>query len=588
MKNLFAHFRKKAASEQRAFPQNLEDTPSRFKLNQQAKFDSRIHKPKSLSKKIIFCSLAAVLIVMLGIGAYAYVILQHPMEQFDSVARQFETPAQAALQKQTNPSVNTADNPLPKVDEYNQLLQQADMSLLKNIVNVLLIGVDHSVERETWHGKKAFHADVMMVLAINTNTNTVDIISLPRDTYASIPGVKGIYKLNASIDCGGGWPSESGFNKVCEAAEWMLGGIPVDYYYAVDMNAVKSLADTIGGVDYDVDMDFSMQGRSYAKGLQHMDGQGVLDYLRVRKELGSLSGDKNRVDRQKRMLVTIFKKLKNSNMLVNVPKLLSSFDGSLYTNTTLAQTAGLVVFANNVDTENIRIHSMGGPQRMVFNWSFVLTEQDARVALIKQIYGVDVPMYKEFSPGAVISKWNAMTANVVRKGAKKVLAAVKVHLDEDAKLPEFGAVPTPAPTPAPTAKPTPAPPPAPTPVPTPAPTPVPTPVPTPEPTPAPTPEPTPVPSVSEGSLNMSVACVRQAANLPESGAITLGTGAPAGYRQYGADEWNFYNHVKGELDSAAVESLKADVEKLCAMFHISVPNWHINWESGNEVDVDFR
>jgi anionic cell wall polymer biosynthesis LytR-Cps2A-Psr (LCP) family protein len=88
----------------------------------------------------------------------------------------------------------------------------------------------------------------MNELSENTETGDVHLISLPRDTYAKIPGVSGIYKLNASIDCGGGWPTQSGFEKVCEAASWMLGGIPVEYYYAVDMSAFKELVDSIDGV----------------------------------------------------------------------------------------------------------------------------------------------------------------------------------------------------------------------------------------------------------------------------------------------------------------------------------------------------
>ena len=55
----------------------------------------------------------------------------------------------------------------------------------------------------------------------------------------------------------------------------MIGGIAVDYYYAVDMGAVKGLVNTIGGVDFDIDIGFDLQGREYKKGLQHMDGQAV-------------------------------------------------------------------------------------------------------------------------------------------------------------------------------------------------------------------------------------------------------------------------------------------------------------------------
>ncbi len=72
------------------------------------------------------------------------------------------------------------------------------------------MGVDYAEERTTkeWlshGGKNDFHSDVMIVLAINFKENKVDMISLPRDTYVNaMPGVKGVYKLNASINCGGG------------------------------------------------------------------------------------------------------------------------------------------------------------------------------------------------------------------------------------------------------------------------------------------------------------------------------------------------------------------------------------------------
>ena len=84
---------------------------------------------------------------------------------------------------------------------------------------------------------------------------------------ARITGVKGIYKLNASINCGGGLYKDDGsynpkgLEKVCEAAEWMLGGIPVDYYYAVTMTSLKDLVDLCGGLDYDMDIKFHIQGR---------------------------------------------------------------------------------------------------------------------------------------------------------------------------------------------------------------------------------------------------------------------------------------------------------------------------------------
>lgn len=70
--------------------------------------------------------------------------------------------------------------------------------------------------------------------------------------------------------------------------------------------------------------------------------------------------------------------------------------------------------------------------------------------------------------------------------------------------------------------------------------------------------------------------------------ITLKTGAPKGYQQYTDAERSFYNHVRGEVNSASTEHLKSDVARLCSMFGVGVPSYRVNWESSNEIDVDFR
>jgi len=547
-------------------------------------------KPKkawSTRKTVIVAIAGALALILIGVAAWIWSILNDPLAQFSNVAEQFTPPPSAAAEPEPNADEPGEPEPdaTPTLDPYEVLLSQADTGFLKDIVNIMLIGVDHSVERETWRGKKAFHADVMIVLAINKNTGEVNLISLPRDTYAQIPGVKGIYKLNASLDCGGGWPSEangystSGFDKVCEAASWMLGGIPVKYYYAVDMNAVKGLVDAIGGVqNFDLEFDFTMQGRSYRKGVQpHMDGQAVLDYLRVRKGIAE-AGDLNRINRQKRMLVAIFDKIKKNGLLPSIPGLLESFDGNLYTNTTLAQTAALAAFAYNVDPDSIGMYSMGGRSQNIFNWNFVLTDQTARVKLIKQIYGVDVEPYKDYTAAAAIARWNRMQLPVVKKQAAAVLDKVKAILDADAALPIEGATPTPAPP-----SQTPAPPPAET---SPAET-------TPPAETPPAETPSADPEAQSGASGADVGIMPLRVN---TGSMPRFAAAPTGYRKYlpGGREWSLYNKARNELnnltaDTEKIEQLKADIEALCSIFGISKPSWRVNYETTyNEIRVDFR
>ncbi|MBR3129213.1 MAG: LCP family protein, partial [Clostridia bacterium] len=335
--------------------------------------------------------------------------------------------------------------PEPTIDPYEALYERADTSMMKDIVNVLLVGVDYSTERETWNGKKEWHSDVMMVLAVNFEENRADLISLPRDTYAQIPNVKGIYKLNASLNCGGGLYKDDGsFNpkgleKVCEAAEWMLGGIEINYYYAVTMTSLKDLVDLCGGLDYDMDIAFKIQGRSYQKGMQHVDGQGFLDYCRVRKGVNGLpaneQGDANRVNRQKRMLIALFRQMQADKLITKIPDLLETFDGDLFTNCTTGQTAALAAFAYKLNADNIGMYSMSGSTTSLFQWNFCFTDQSNRVKIIQDVYGVSAKQYGQYTLKYARYRWCDMLYEHYMELLNPLTKYVQKLIDEDDKLP---------------------------------------------------------------------------------------------------------------------------------------------------------
>ena len=342
------------------------------------------------------------------------------------------------------PTPTEAPTSSPTLDPYSELEQVADTGMMNGIVNIMFIGVDYEAARidKNWTGKggNSFHSDVMIVCAVNFNENRVDLISLPRDTYANIPNVKGVYKLNAALNCGTDGTNYGlfcengeGFEKVCEAAEWMLGGIDVDYYYAVTMESVKQIVDIVGGVWYNLEGDFDNGGRYYKAGFQFMDGQACLDYMRVRKGgHGQLStGDSNRVIRQKNMMVAIFKKMKEENMVLKVPEILAAFDGALFTNCTPAQTAALALFGYKLNPEDIGAHSMVGDSATLFHWNFVFTKQSERVKLIKEIYGVDVKTSPKYSLAYGRYTWCKMLQDQYMDICDPLKSAVQKLIDKD-------------------------------------------------------------------------------------------------------------------------------------------------------------
>ncbi len=164
--------------------------------------------------------------------------------------------------------------------------------------------------------------------------------------------------------------------------------MPIDYYAGVNMVGLKAVVDAMGGVDYDVDVRITLNGRVLEKGYQHMDGQQVLDYVRARK---GISTDVGRADRQQRMLFAIFDQLKSRNQLVKIPEIYASVQDKVMTNLNSEQIAALSVFAMSLDQENLNRHTLEGEYiSNVYNASFYVLYNSKLKALVKDIFGIDI------------------------------------------------------------------------------------------------------------------------------------------------------------------------------------------------------
>ena len=81
-------------------------------------------------------------------------------------------------------------------------------------------------------------SDTIMVLHVPSSGPTA-LISLPRDTYAEIPG-HGTQKLNAAYAFGGA--------PLLVASVEQLTGMHVDHYVEIGMGGVSQIVTAVGGV----------------------------------------------------------------------------------------------------------------------------------------------------------------------------------------------------------------------------------------------------------------------------------------------------------------------------------------------------
>ena len=295
-------------------------------------------------------------------------------------------PAQA-LESSQNPLIDPW--PVPHVETEDEFY------------NILLAGIDLGNYTGVWAsgGKNVLedcHTDVVMVVSLNKTKDTVSLVSLPRDTLTYVPGVHGVYKLNAAFNCAE--TAEEGMERVCDAVTWLLGGVEIHNYVAVDMAALIMLVDAIGGVDFDMDMSYvGHSGITYYQGMQHLDGVGVMDYVRARKNATVEYTDIGRTRRGRDMMMVIFEtiqqKMKEDGMAVamDLINLMFSEEFNVFTKLSMADLFSLAEMVLSMENMgDIGSYVLTGDYKLALkDWNFTFTDQDNRISVLKEVYGID-------------------------------------------------------------------------------------------------------------------------------------------------------------------------------------------------------
>ena len=166
----------------------------------------------------------------------------------------------------------------------------------------LLVGSDS--RDPSGEGPPGDRADVIMIMRITGERDLVQFISIPRDSWVPIPG-NGVNKINAAYAFGG--PS-----LLIRTVEG-LTDVRIDHFAAVDFGGFKEITDALGGVDVRVAETTSQGGVTFEKGLNHLNGEEALVYVRQRK--GLPGGDLDRVQRQQNYLRAVMNTVFQQNML---------------------------------------------------------------------------------------------------------------------------------------------------------------------------------------------------------------------------------------------------------------------------------
>ena len=180
--------------------------------------------------------------------------------------------------------------------------------------NILVLGTDSRTsagDPSQWEAG-AQRTDAIMIMQISGDNKDVSVMSIPRDSWVSIPG-HGEGKINAAYSYGG--PSLT-----IQTVE-NLTGIRISHFVIADFESFQNLTDELGGVTINLKEPQTLAGTEFPAGAQVLNGKQALVYTRERKSLPG--GDFDRVKRQQAWMRAIVRQVLTSGTLSNPTSLYS-------------------------------------------------------------------------------------------------------------------------------------------------------------------------------------------------------------------------------------------------------------------------
>lgn len=199
----------------------------------------------------------------------------------------------------------------------------------QDITVMMVLGIDNTgpVKSSNFYRNDG-SADSIMLLILDNNVEECTVLYLNRDTMLEMDalGVNGEYAGVAYGQLALAHTYGSGLEDSCENVKNTLmkfiHGLTVDYYVAMNMDAVTILNDAVGGVTVNVVEDFSEVDESIPMGEVTLMGDQVLNYIRTRKNVGDQK-NATRMERHTEYVANFLERLRekeaeNTDFLLNI------------------------------------------------------------------------------------------------------------------------------------------------------------------------------------------------------------------------------------------------------------------------------
>lgn len=256
---------------------------------------------------------------------------------------------------------------------------------------VLFLGTDEKLEANS-------RTDSIMLFSLDTKTGDAGVLSIPRDTRVWIPSRQRWERINSAYAHGGA-------TMAMEAVSQLLG-VRVNYYVHTDFEGFEQMVDLLGGVEINVARRMhyvdNAQGLEIdlAPGLQVLNGEKALHYVRYRDRLGDVSlvdpfKDEydGRVERQRQFFEAIVSKALSSASLTKLPQLVTQTFRIVNTNLPWEKVLSLALSGSKFSADKMQTAVLPGNSQVLNDaWYWIVNEQKARPIIDTIILGKQEPL----------------------------------------------------------------------------------------------------------------------------------------------------------------------------------------------------
>ncbi|MFC3798191.1 LCP family protein [Cohnella sp. GCM10012308] len=324
---------------------------------------ARANPPKKKKKKWPRVLFAIILLVILGLGAYAY-----------------------SLWREVDGALDDASS-----GASTQTVPEGEKAQVKPI-SLLLLGMDY---RPKIGG---MNTDVIMVAAFNPKSNTATVVTIPRDSDLQLDGystqkINAFYaRFHSKSDAKG----DAANAYARDEMKQMLGkffGININYASVLNFQGFVDVIDKLGGVKVNVDKDMRYVDNAdgtnidLKAGEQTLHGEDALGFVRYRKSNRgtAASSDFERNERQSQVLGAIVDKMKSFGGITKLSGVIDVAGKNVVTDIPKAQITNILKTYYDINREDIRFIPLTGVWKSPYVYLDKDSVAEAKAALAEEM-----------------------------------------------------------------------------------------------------------------------------------------------------------------------------------------------------------